>query len=159
MKSFEGKGAVSPLGLADKNPKPDVSMKNRSSYSQAVFVTEQTHLPESFVVVTAYNPNGVKHTHRDNRYFNTQLEAEIKKRLGTGPCFFEITGQSICGSHKELGWGIDCSVAEGLELGALFKQEAIFWINERRQIYLVDVKTRQKHPIAKTFEKKLAKPI
>ena len=121
-------------------------VRNRSEYSKAKFATEQVDFPHSFAIITAYNPEGVEHTIVENKSFNAFLKEEISNRFDAHTHFFKITRHSECSSHKVPGWGIECSVDEAIELGTLFKQEAIFWISEER-LSLVDVKTHQKEYI------------
>lgn len=116
-------------------------MRNRSEYCEAKFATEQVDFPHSFAIVTAYNPEGENYTIAENESFNALLKEEISNRFDANTPFFKITGQSECGSHKEPGWGIACSLEEAASLGRLFKQEAIFWISNHDYLYLVDLKT------------------
>ena len=127
---------------------PRDDMRNRPEYSKAQFATEQVDFPHSFAIVTACNPEGEDHPTAENESFNAMLKEEISNRFDAKTPLFKITGHSECGSHEEPGWGIECSLDEAIELGALFKQEAIFWISEER-LYLVDVKTHQKEYIGK----------
>ena len=127
-------------------------MRNRSAYREAKFATEQVDFPHSFAIITAYNPEGEDHTIAENESFNALLKEEIFNRFDANTPFFKITGHSECGSHEEPGWGIDCSLDEAIELGVLFKQEAIFWINEDSRLYLVDVKTHHQEYIS-TFNR------
>lgn len=124
-------------------------MKNESAYSRAIFETQQVSFPEEFAIITAYNPDGIGHTVEENEALNRLLKREIYHRHHSNCCLFEITGKSACGSHKEPGWGISCSLEEAIDLGGLFRQEAIFWINTDNSLHLVDVKTREQTCIGK----------
>ena len=124
-------------------------MKNESAYSRAIFETAQPSFPEAFAIITAYNPDGIDHAVEENEAFNRLLQREITKRHHSSCSSFEITGKSVCGSHKEPGWGLSCSLEEAIDLGRLFRQEAIFWINTDKSLHLVDVKTREQTCIGK----------
>ena len=41
-----------------------------------------------------------------------------------------MTGRSVDGKHQEPGWGAEINVQAALEIGRMFKQEAIYYIDE-----------------------------
>jgi len=103
------------------------------AYTETIFSAE-AELPSSFVVITAYNPNG-KLSSPESR--NRHQDATLKSVLsGRGLRPIRVTGMSPDQSHQEPGWAVELSDAEALELGRVFKQEAIYIIRSG-QLWLV----------------------
>ena len=97
------------------------------AYQSTVFAWEG-ELPSSFVVITAFNPNGKRSSPLSrNRHQDATLKSVL---IGRGLSPLRVTGMSPDGVHQEPGWAVELSEAEALELGRVFKQEAIYIIRE-----------------------------
>ncbi len=83
--------------------------------------------PDSFAIVTACNPYGRQVDDATNDKATRELEATIgERRFRYGP----MTGGSVDGTHQEFGYLVECDLTAALKLGADYKQEAIFWIED-----------------------------
>jgi hypothetical protein len=96
------------------------------AYVQTVIRAADVPFPESFAIVTAYNPNGIEQDEALNLEADQALEQLLKKKRFD---YFRCSGEAPKGTWKEYGWGIDCDKAMGISLGMQFTQEAIFWID------------------------------
>lgn len=97
------------------------------AYQTTVFTCEGK-LPSSFVIITAYNPNGKRSSPLSrNRHQDATLKSVLVSR-GLTP--IRVTGMSPDEAHQEPGWAVALSDAEALELGRVFKQEAIYIVRE-----------------------------
>ena len=83
--------------------------------------------PSSFAIVTACNPDGRNVDAASNRKATRELEARIGER---GFRYGPMTGGSIDGTHQEFGYLVECDLTSALNLGADYKQVAIFWIED-----------------------------
>ena len=102
------------------------------AYQTTVFDWEGS-LPHTFVVITAYNPNGKRSSPESrNRHQDATLKSVL---LGRGLSPVRVTGMSPDQVHQEPGWAVELSEHDALELGRVFKQEAIYIIRDG-QIYL-----------------------
>jgi hypothetical protein len=111
----------------DDNLKPE--------YSDTVFSGPEPGegWPESFAIVTAYNPDGVNADDAANVAANEELEAAVRDAdLSYSP----MAGGSWDGSHVEPGFLVLCDLETALELGRRFSQEAVFWV-EAGRLHLV----------------------
>jgi hypothetical protein len=98
------------------------------AYLDTVFDLEpQLNTPRSFVVITAYNPRGQFAPPSRNRHQDQTLRAVLE---GRGGAPFRVTGRSVDGKHQEPGWGAVIDIQTGIEIGRMFKQEAIYYIDE-----------------------------
>jgi hypothetical protein len=82
-------------------------------------------LPESFGVVTAWNPDGLTAAPGINDAASARLQAQL---LSDGHAYFPVPGGSPDFAHAETGFGILATRDRCLELGRQYRQEAIFWI-------------------------------
>ncbi len=94
-------------------------------------------IPQSFFIITAWNPLGQRAGDEDNQKANASLEARLKDcQLSR----FPVTG--FCQDHSEDGFGITCSRDEAIALGKEFRQDAIYQISNN-QVILVDCKEQE----------------
>lgn len=99
-------------------------------YKHTVFLA--TRPPEGFPIrfgiVTACNPHGIV----TDETRNTAALQELRKQLEKADkSFFSIIGCSPDLAHREPGYGFASQTAEeALVLGRIFKQEAIFWVED-----------------------------
>ena len=99
----------------------------KSAYLDTVFdVDHQAQLPQEFVIITAYNPRGRAAPPSRNQHQDQTLRAVLINR-GATP--LRVTGRNVDGSHQEPGWAVALSVQVGLEIGRMFKQEAIYSVS------------------------------
>jgi hypothetical protein len=94
-------------------------------YSQTVFIATQpvNGWPESWGIITAYNPPGVARSLAENEAANAQLQSTLAEWT-----HFPVTGASPDLSHREPGYGVEAPLMRLLELGRRFDQAAIFWV-------------------------------
>lgn len=96
-------------------------------YFSTVFLLEgrPLMLPESFAIITAWNP--MDRTLRDE---HNALEDEALRRmleLGKIP-YFRATGCSPDLSHREPGWAATMAKNKAIEIAKRFQQRGIWWI-------------------------------
>ncbi|RYD60475.1 MAG: DUF3293 domain-containing protein [Verrucomicrobiaceae bacterium] len=98
------------------------------AYSKARFkdvILPAGELPDSFAVVTAWNPDGNVLSPEENELHGRDLS----ERLNTlGLVHFPVTGYDPASPHGEPGFGISCDSGTAISLGKEFSQIAIFVI-------------------------------
>ena len=82
-------------------------------------------LPLTFAIVTACNPMDLLLSKDENDKRNLEMLQFLSDR---GKTFTRITGSSPDSDHQEPSFLVHCSRQEGLELGLIFEQRAIFWV-------------------------------
>lgn len=105
------------------------------NYVQTLIRSVASEFPKQFAIVTAYNPNGLERDTSLNLEADQEFEAILSNQ---GYRHFRCSGEAPDGTFKELGWGIECSKAQGIVFAQQYAQEAIFWI-EDDQLYLLDI--------------------
>ena len=97
------------------------------AYTQVRFraIVPHGELPESFGIVTAWNPDGMIQEGELNAAANDDLRASLDF---SGLKYFAVTGGSPDFSHFEPGFGILADKATILEIGRRYRQEAVFWV-------------------------------
>lgn len=104
-----------------------------NAFRQVRFLCEKDDIPDSFSIVTAYNPDGL--TVSDD--LNAKADQALKQAIDeAGFCAFRVTGGNFDFSHAEQGWGISCDQVEARALSARFGQLAFFEIRDR-QVFLL----------------------
>jgi hypothetical protein len=108
------------------------------AYRHARLRAELPHggLPESFAVITAFNPEGKTIPQADNHERTRQFQAQL---TNLGLDHFPVTGFDLNSPHEEAGFGIVCDLAAACAMGNAFHQEAIFWV-QRGQVTLVSLR-------------------
>lgn len=122
-------------------------MTSPNEYKEAWFVTDlpSDGLPESFGIVTAFNPNGCEETPAKNNSADTKLQDHLEN---AGLQHFRVTGGSQDSNIKEPGFGIVAtSIDEIRDLSLQFKQEAFFWV-ENGTIFLYKTDSQHGEEIA-----------
>lgn len=106
-----------------------------SAYLGAVFeATEDT--PEQFAIITAYNQHGRLSPESRNRHQDMTLKAVLE---GKGLNTVRVTGRDEHNTHREPGWAVELPLSEALKLGRLFKQEAIYYVqNGQLSLHMCD---------------------
>ena len=117
----------------------------KEEYIQTVFYLPSARdiLPKNFVIVTAANPMDQKLTTDVNHSRHKQLAQKIKHLA-----HFELTGSSPNQSHQEIGFGIECDLQDGINLGIFFQQRAIFMVEEDI-LFLIDCQTKEQKKIGR----------
>jgi hypothetical protein len=119
------------MGQKDKFHK-EVGMKDsqlKPEYLDTFFKgpIPQGGWPDYYAIVTACNPDGQDVDDATNRKATHALEETIDER---GVRYGPMTGGSVDGGHQEFGYLVECDLTSALKLGADYKQEAIFWIED-----------------------------
>ena len=96
------------------------------AYVSAVFAWEG-ELPSSFVIITAYHQHGRISPDSRNKHQDATLKSVLSAR-GLNPV--RVVGMSPDASHQEPSWAVRLEEPAALELGRVFKQEAIFIVRE-----------------------------
>lgn len=96
------------------------------AYLKTVFDVETPErLPSAFLIITAYNPQGRSAPPSRNQHQDLTLCSVLRSRGGDP---VRIVGRSEDGAHQEPGWGVALPLADGLEIGRMFKQVAIYQV-------------------------------
>lgn len=88
------------------------------AYLLTVFQFIPESKPDSFWVITAFNPDGITRDITKNNAADSKLHEELTK-AGLAP--FRIIGMSPDASHAEPGWGIATDEITALSLGVRFR--------------------------------------
>ena len=100
-------------------------------------------VPEEFVIVTAFNPEGSVKDDSTNRALDAKLEDYLRCRALTP---WRVIGGSHDLKHAEPGYAFGTDLENGIKIGVQFKQLAVFWV-QRGLLYLVDCSTRHPTPM------------
>lgn len=108
-------------------------------YSNTVFRAETPDegWPRAFAIITACDPNGVTADAESNAVRDGRLASLLKERSLR---HWRATGGSPDFTHAEPGYAVEVSIQGALQIGRLFEQEAVFWI-EDDELILVDCRT------------------
>lgn len=107
--------------------------KFHPDYFKVQFITETQHLPDEFVIISAYATTGETWTDEKNEAADLELFSVLNEK---GLIPIRITGYSPETGHSEPSWAVEASLMEGLNIGYEFKQDAIFHVLQQR-LYLV----------------------
>jgi hypothetical protein len=99
----------------------------KAEYYTTIFQLIPDSLPESFYIVTAWNPFGKTVSVEENHVRDAQLESELQSREP-----FRVIGMSPDEKHGEPGWGFVASEVEALALAIKYEQDAIFNIGDNQ---------------------------
>ncbi|MGE6649529.1 DUF3293 domain-containing protein [Shewanella colwelliana] len=95
-------------------------------YQQTQFLLTQAFSPTlSFAIITAHNPMGQILTSCQNRLLDKQLQLEIDKLHQP---YRAVVGTSVAGDHMEKSWAVPIDKVAAIELGKLFNQNAIYFV-------------------------------
>ena len=108
---------------------------------------ELESLPSEFAIITAYATTGEHWSDARNNEADKQLKTYLDSQFS---CVKRITGYSPSTGHAEPGWLVNCSFAQGCDIGLSFKQDAIYWGEtgqlfvsycgvQRSKVYLFDI--------------------
>ena len=108
---------------------------------------ELESLPSEFAIITAYATTGEHWSDARNNEADKQLKTYLDSQFS---CVKRITGYSPSTGHAEPGWLVNCSFAQGCDIGLSFKQDAIYWGGtgqlfvsycgvQRSKVYLFDI--------------------
>jgi len=116
------------------------------AYRHARFRAELPHggLPESFCIVTAYNPEGRTIPDKENEERTRKLGQQLVK---LGYDHFPVTGYDAQSPHEEAGFGIVCELEAAYSMGNAFLQEAIFHIHRGQVSLIACGKTMTQEPL------------
>ena len=85
--------------------------------------------PMQFAIITAWATTGSNRPFWENEAADRQLKQEISRRD-----FWHqrVTGYSPETGHAEPGWAVELSFSDACDLGRMFLQDAIYFVNEDR---------------------------
>jgi hypothetical protein len=98
------------------------------AYFATVFIAPETieNYPDEFAIVTAYATTGESWAESENRGADERFAAILE---GEGVWAKRIIGSSPDLQHQEPGWAAEVDMSRARELGAQFKQDAIYWVS------------------------------
>ena len=99
----------------------------KAEYYTTIFQLIPDNLPESFYIVTAWNPFGKTVSVEENHVRDAQLESELQSRKP-----FRVIGMSPDEKHGEPGWGFAATEEEALALAMKYEQDAIYHIGDNQ---------------------------
>ena len=108
--------------------------------------------PESFAILTAFNPMDRILNQDENKKRNQDLLGILKLQ---GHYDGTIIGSSPDFTHQEPSFIAEAPKVKGLELGLKFNQRAIFWISKNR-LGIIECSTGITHD-AGSFRKRITK--
>jgi hypothetical protein len=82
--------------------------------------------PDRFAVITGFATTGEIWSEEKNQAADSALQAELVA-LSIWSC--RVTGVSPDGRHREPGWAADIDLSAAQNIGAAFKQDAIYWVD------------------------------
>lgn len=121
------------------------------NYRKTIFLlTLKVHeLPETFTIITAFNPMDVlllleENLQRNKNLFHTlsNLTKDIIPIVGSSPDYL----------HQEASYLVNITLRQALNIGKNYKQRAVFWI-EQNNLQIVECETAQKFTIGKFSER------
>jgi hypothetical protein len=97
------------------------------AYFQTRFATATAPVkwPERFAIITAWATTGERWTDERNRMADERLRQLL---LGRNLRHQRITGESPDGQHAEPGWWVETDLADAVQIGRAFRQDAVYWI-------------------------------
>lgn len=99
----------------------------KAEYYTTIFQLIPDSLPESFYIVTAWNPLGQTITTTENHVRDAQLESELQNRKP-----FRVIGMSPDEKHGEPGWDFIATEEEALAFAIKYEQDAIYHVGENQ---------------------------
>jgi len=122
-----------------KTPDPNLA----AAFEAVLIEIAPRSLPDSFAIITAWNPNGLDAALAENEAADEALHALLTQgldptaeALGSLDVPFRCTGGNADRSHVEPGWGAAIEFDRAVALATRFQQVGFFWI-EAGQLYLV----------------------
>ena len=91
-----------------------------------LFETEVKDWPGEFAIITAYATTGESWSDEQNKLADFALEEKLKESYDWVK---RITGYSPKSGHSEPGWAVNTDWPQGCDLGAKFKQDAIYYVS------------------------------
>ena len=82
--------------------------------------------PAQFAIVTAWATTGTSLSEAANDEADRELELELQRR---GSWRQRMTGYSPTTGHAEPGWAVELPFDDACELGQLFLQDAIYFVD------------------------------
>ena len=86
--------------------------------------------PRRFVILTAYATTGTSWSEAENEDADRRLEAALRARVGEDGKVRRITGFSPTTGHAEPGWAARLPFEEACDLGARFRQDALYVVRD-----------------------------
>lgn len=82
--------------------------------------------PGQFAIITGYATTGEDWSEQQNKLADSTLEEKLKEHCSWVK---RITGYSPQSGHSEPGWAVSSSWSQACNLGAEFKQDAIYYVS------------------------------
>lgn len=122
-----------------------------SNYGKTIFLLSvKVHkLPETFTIITAYNPMDVLLPKEENLERNKNLFRTLSR---VAKDIIPIVGSSPDYLHQEASYLVNITLRQALNIGKSYKQRAVFWV-EQNNLEIVECETAQKFTIGKFSER------
>lgn len=82
--------------------------------------------PDEFAIITAYATTGEHWSEQQNELADSALELKLKEHCSW---IKRVRGYSPQSGHSEPGWAINADWSQACNLGAQFKQDAIYYVS------------------------------
>ncbi|WP_120511674.1 DUF3293 domain-containing protein [Photobacterium salinisoli] len=105
------------------------------SYQQIIFRASETPDYSNFAILTAFNPESIVLSCKENRQRQLCLEAELS---ALGYAYLKLDCSAPDGRWHEPSLAVRTGLTEACELAAKWRQNAIYWVSQQ-QLYLVPV--------------------
>lgn len=110
--------------------------------------------PTQFAIVTAWATTGTLRTQAANEAANRDLEAVLQRRTIWRQL---VTGYSLTTQHAEPGWAIGLPFDDACDLGLMYLQDAIYFVDADR-LYVTHCDERREKLYVGKFRSRL-KPL
>ena len=97
-------------------------------YLNTYFLVEDeiSDWPDKFAIITAYATTGEDWSDQQNKAADSALEEKLKKHY---TWIKRVTGYSPKSGYCEAGWAVNSDWTNSCDLGAQFKQDAIYYVS------------------------------
>lgn len=104
-------------------------------YQQIIFRASETPDYSNFAILTAFNPESIVLSCKENRQRQQRLEAELS---ALGYAYLRLDCSAPDGRWHEPSLAVCTGLSQACELAAKWRQNAIYWVSQQ-QLYLVPV--------------------
>ncbi|MDO6580353.1 DUF3293 domain-containing protein [Photobacterium sp. 2_MG-2023] len=105
------------------------------SYQQIIFRASEIPDYSSFAILTAFNPESIVLSCKENRQRQQRLEAELS---ALGYAYLRLDCSAPDGRWHEPSLAVCTGLSQACELAAKWRQNAIYWVSQQ-QLFLVPV--------------------
>ena len=128
-----------------------MQLRLNDNYRKTIFLLSvKVHkLPETFTIITAYNPMDVLLLEEENLERNKNL---FRTLSSVAMDIIPIIGSSPDHLHQEASYLVNIALTNALKIGRSYKQRAIFWIKQDN-LQIVECESAENFIIGKFSER------